>query len=77
MKADGTKDFRVLAFTVPGIQLAGQWSAGKNVNDEEEPYINSVANGDVKADPGQLLHRPCERIVQPQAGAGVRHWTQD
>lgn len=48
MKADGTKDFRVLAFTVPGIQLAGQWSAGKNVNDEEEPYINSVANGDVK-----------------------------
>ena len=41
-KADGTKDFEALAFTVPGLRLAGHWPAGDNVNAENEPKIESV-----------------------------------
>lgn len=41
--ADGTKDFDVLAFSIPGVQLVGHWPAGEHVNADSEPQIESVA----------------------------------
>jgi hypothetical protein len=44
--ADGTKDFEVLAFTIPGVELAGHWSAGDHINEDSgRPMIESVAAG--------------------------------
>ena len=41
-----TNNFRVLAFSVPAIQLVGQWPAGKNVNwDGDQPFIDEIQNG--------------------------------
>jgi hypothetical protein len=45
-KADGTKDYKVAAFTIPGLRFVKQTPAGRKA--EDTPYPESVAKGRAK-----------------------------